>query len=197
MNAERRRAARLSRQRREGARARRRVRRQRASRAATCRSTAPPPTPTASTSRSPTRRRRSRTPAVRRSKDISGSRAARHLEVGGLGRRRVRRIAAALFGRAGRVLRRRSTPAIARRSRRAPARRGIWSSTATRCVNAARRVPLADGWTLSVWSRNLLNKDYFELLTAAPGNTGLYVGQPGDPRTVGVTLRMTLRSRTP
>jgi iron complex outermembrane receptor protein len=53
----------------------------------------------------------------------------------------------------------------------------------------------ADGWTVSVWARNLLNRDYFDLLTAAPGNTGLYVGQPGDPRTFGVTLRMTFRSR--
>ncbi len=51
----------------------------------------------------------------------------------------------------------------------------------------------AEGWTLSVWSRNLLNRNYFELLTAAPGNTGLIVGQPGDLRTVGVTLR--IRSR--
>ena len=33
------------------------------------------------------------------------------------------------------------------------------------------------------------------LLTAAPGNTGLIVGQPGDPRTVGVTLRMTFTSK--
>jgi iron complex outermembrane receptor protein len=47
------------------------------------------------------------------------------------------------------------------------------------------------GWTVSVWSRNLLNKNYFELLTAAPGNTGLFVGQPGDQRTFGVTLRIT------
>ena len=44
-----------------------------------------------------------------------------------------------------------------------------------------------------MWSRNLLNKDYFDLLTAAGGNTGLYVGQPGDPRTAGVTLRLTLK----
>ena len=51
-----------------------------------------------------------------------------------------------------------------------------------------------EGWTLFVWSRNLLDKDYFELLTAAPGNTGLFVGQPGDRRTVGVTMRMALRS---
>ena len=52
-----------------------------------------------------------------------------------------------------------------------------------------------DGWIVSVWSRNLLNKDYFDLLSAAPGNSGLYVGQPGDARTVGVTLRMSFRSR--
>jgi iron complex outermembrane receptor protein len=62
-------------------------------------------------------------------------------------------------------------------------------------VNARVGFRVADGWTLSVWSRNLLNKDYLDLLTAAPGNTGLYVGQPGDPRTAGVTLRVNLRSK--
>ena len=51
-----------------------------------------------------------------------------------------------------------------------------------------------EGWTLSLWARNLLDEDYFDLLSAAPGNTGLYVGQPGDGRTVGVTLRVSLRS---
>jgi iron complex outermembrane receptor protein len=51
----------------------------------------------------------------------------------------------------------------------------------------------ADRWTVSLWARNVLDKNYFELLTAAPGNTGLYVGQPGDRRTVGVTMRVTLR----
>jgi iron complex outermembrane receptor protein len=52
-----------------------------------------------------------------------------------------------------------------------------------------------EGWTLSLWSRNLLDEDYFDLLSAAPGNTGLYVGQPGDGRTAGVTLRVSLRSK--
>ena len=47
-------------------------------------------------------------------------------------------------------------------------------------LNARVGFRWADGWSISVWSRNLLDKDYFELLTAAPGNTGLYVGQPGD-----------------
>jgi iron complex outermembrane receptor protein len=53
----------------------------------------------------------------------------------------------------------------------------------------------SDGWSVSLWSRNLLDKDYFELLSAAPGGSGLYVGLPGEPRTVGATLRMALGSR--
>ena len=53
----------------------------------------------------------------------------------------------------------------------------------------------AEGWTLSAWSRNLLNRDYYDLLSAAPGNSGLYVGQPGDPRTFGVTLRLSFKGR--
>jgi iron complex outermembrane receptor protein len=61
-------------------------------------------------------------------------------------------------------------------------------------VNARVGFRWADGWSLSVWSRNLLNKNYSELLTAAPGNTGLIVGQPGDQRTVGVTLRLAFGS---
>jgi len=61
-------------------------------------------------------------------------------------------------------------------------------------LNARVGFRAAEGWTLSVWSRNLLNKDYFDLLSAAPGNTGLYVGRPGDRRTVGVIMRMTFRS---
>jgi iron complex outermembrane receptor protein len=63
-------------------------------------------------------------------------------------------------------------------------------------LNARVGFRTANGWTVSLWSRNLLDKDYFELLTATPGNTGLYVGQPGDGRTVGVTLKMNVRSRS-
>ena len=61
-------------------------------------------------------------------------------------------------------------------------------------VNARAGFRAADGWTVFVWSRNLLDKNYYELLSAAPGNTGLFVGQPGDGRTVGVTLRLSLSS---
>jgi iron complex outermembrane receptor protein len=49
------------------------------------------------------------------------------------------------------------------------------------------------GWMLSVWCRNVANKDYYELLSAQPGNSGLFVGMPGEPRTYGVTLRMAVR----
>jgi iron complex outermembrane receptor protein len=45
-----------------------------------------------------------------------------------------------------------------------------------------------------LWSRNLFDRNYYELLTAAPGNTGLFVGQPGDVRTFGITMRMAVRS---
>jgi iron complex outermembrane receptor protein len=62
-------------------------------------------------------------------------------------------------------------------------------------LNARAGFRWNDGWQLFVWSRNLLDRNYFELLTAAPGNSGLYVGLPGDPRTVGVTLRLSLRSK--
>jgi iron complex outermembrane receptor protein len=60
-------------------------------------------------------------------------------------------------------------------------------------VNARVGFRSPNDWTLSVWARNLFDKDYYDLLSPAPGNSGLFVGQPGDPRTVGVTLRITLR----
>jgi iron complex outermembrane receptor protein len=62
-------------------------------------------------------------------------------------------------------------------------------------INARVGFRWSDGWSISLWSRNLLDKNYFELLSPAPGNSGLIVGLPGDPRTVGVTLRMSFRRR--
>jgi iron complex outermembrane receptor protein len=56
-------------------------------------------------------------------------------------------------------------------------------------LNARAGFKWGGGWDLFVWSRNLLDSQYFEFLTAQPGNSGLIVGLPGDPRTVGVTLR--------
>jgi iron complex outermembrane receptor protein len=63
-------------------------------------------------------------------------------------------------------------------------------------LNARVGFRAAQGWTLSIWSRNLLDTRYFDLLTAQPGNTGLIVGQPGDPRTFGVTLRFAIKARS-
>ena len=62
-------------------------------------------------------------------------------------------------------------------------------------LNARVGFRTSDGWAVFLWSRNLLDRNYFELLTAAPGNTGLFVGQPGDGRTIGLTLRLSLQSR--
>jgi len=38
------------------------------------------------------------------------------------------------------------------------------------------------------WVRNAFAKNYYELLSAQSGSTGLIVGQPGDPRTFGGTI---------
>jgi iron complex outermembrane receptor protein len=43
------------------------------------------------------------------------------------------------------------------------------------------------GWEVFGWVRNAFDTRYFDFLTAAPGSTGLIVGQLGDPRTWGVT----------
>ncbi|PWS29375.1 TonB-dependent receptor [Pedobacter yonginense] len=40
-----------------------------------------------------------------------------------------------------------------------------------------------------IWSRNIGNRNYYEQLQAAAGNSGLYAGVLGDPRTYGATLR--------
>lgn len=45
------------------------------------------------------------------------------------------------------------------------------------------------GWDVFGWVRNAFDQDYFEVLATQSGNTGLVVGQPGEPRTFGGTLR--------
>ena len=58
-------------------------------------------------------------------------------------------------------------------------------------LNARIGVRADDGrWDLSVWARNLANKDYFQALS--PGGFGLVTGTIGDPRTLGATLRTRL-----
>lgn len=49
------------------------------------------------------------------------------------------------------------------------------------------------GWSAYLWVRNALDKEYFELLQAAPAGQGAghYGAQLGDPRTYGLTARYT------
>ncbi len=56
-------------------------------------------------------------------------------------------------------------------------------------VNARAGFRATDGLSVFVWSRNLLNADYFEQLLPGAGSLGHYAGVLGDPRTFGVTLR--------
>ena len=46
------------------------------------------------------------------------------------------------------------------------------------------------GWEAFVFVKNALDEDYLQLLTVQAGNSGLILGNPGDPRTVGLTLRV-------
>ena len=45
-----------------------------------------------------------------------------------------------------------------------------------------------DSWNVFGWLRNAFDRDYYEVLALQSGSTGLVVGQPGDPRTYGVTV---------
>lgn len=58
-------------------------------------------------------------------------------------------------------------------------------------ANARIGLRSADGFfDLSLWAKNLFNKDYFLNLSAV--NTGVVTGQLGEPRTYGVTFRTRL-----
>ncbi|MET0310310.1 MAG: TonB-dependent receptor [Sphingomonas sp.] len=45
-----------------------------------------------------------------------------------------------------------------------------------------------DKFNVYAWVRNAFDQHYFELLSTQSGSTGLIVGQPGDPRTYGLTI---------
>lgn len=62
-------------------------------------------------------------------------------------------------------------------------------------LNARIGFRKAEGWSVSLWARNLLDKDYYEMLNPVGGNTGIYVGFLGDPRTFGVTVKTSFGSR--
>jgi iron complex outermembrane receptor protein len=70
-----------------------------------------------------------------------------------------------------------------RRIRKYTLIRGYTLANASVCFRSAGR------WEVSVWARNLLNRNYMQNLTVQAGNSGLIVGTPSDPRTVGAMLR--------
>jgi iron complex outermembrane recepter protein len=56
-------------------------------------------------------------------------------------------------------------------------------------TNASVGYRFASGWEAAVFARNLFDEDYITAVTIQTGNSGLILGQPSDPRLVGVTLR--------
>jgi len=49
----------------------------------------------------------------------------------------------------------------------------------------------SDNFDIYGWVRNVFDVQYFELLQVAPSNVGLIAGQPGDPRTLGASIKVT------
>jgi iron complex outermembrane receptor protein len=58
-------------------------------------------------------------------------------------------------------------------------------------TNASVGYRFESGWEMDVFARNVFDRDYITALTIQTGNSGLILGQPSDPRIVGVTLRAT------
>ncbi|MCH7408234.1 TonB-dependent receptor [Belliella sp. DSM 111904] len=56
-------------------------------------------------------------------------------------------------------------------------------------VNARLGFRGDNGFSLFLWSRNLTNTNYFEILLPGAGNAGHYAAVLGDPRTIGLTLK--------
>jgi len=56
-------------------------------------------------------------------------------------------------------------------------------------VNARVGLRTRSGMEVSIWARNLFEAHYLQNVTVQAGNSGLIVGTPGDPRTLGMTLR--------
>ena len=56
-------------------------------------------------------------------------------------------------------------------------------------ANASIGFRFPSGLEADVFARNLFDRDYITALTIQTGNSGLILGQPSDPRMVGVTLR--------
>lgn len=60
-------------------------------------------------------------------------------------------------------------------------------------LNARLGFRTDDGLAVFVWSRNILDANYFEQLLPGAGNAGHYAAVLGDPRTYGITIRYNIR----
>lgn len=56
-------------------------------------------------------------------------------------------------------------------------------------TNASVGYRAESGWELQLFARNLFAADYVTAVTLQTGNSGLILGQPSDPRVVGLTAR--------
>jgi iron complex outermembrane receptor protein len=56
-------------------------------------------------------------------------------------------------------------------------------------VNASLGFRQKGPWEIFFWAKNVFDRNYMQNLTVQAGNSGLIVGTPDDPRTIGVTLR--------
>ncbi len=56
-------------------------------------------------------------------------------------------------------------------------------------VNASIGYRFKSNWEARLFARNLFNKNYITALTVQTGNSGLILGQSGDPRIVGLSVR--------
>ncbi|HEX7917417.1 TonB-dependent receptor [Rudaea sp.] len=59
-------------------------------------------------------------------------------------------------------------------------------------TNASVGYRFNDRWEVDVFARNLFDRNYITALTIQTGNSGLILGQPSDPRLIGVTVRAKL-----
>jgi iron complex outermembrane receptor protein len=56
-------------------------------------------------------------------------------------------------------------------------------------VNTSVGYQFQGGWDINMFVRNILNKNYVSALTIQTGNSGLILGQPSEPRLIGLQVR--------
>jgi iron complex outermembrane recepter protein len=56
-------------------------------------------------------------------------------------------------------------------------------------TNASIGIRSDKGWEIALFARNLFDTDYIQNLTIQAGNSGLILGNPSDPRVIGITFR--------